>query len=89
MMTPVPLSMFIIGFIIFALYIGGMVMMIYYSHQRQKQEFENDPELRAYFDDIENENDNWKINPHSEEVKYYQKRLKRVKKNVGKKMFWD
>ena len=52
MNTPVPLSMFIIGLIVFILYIFGYVYMIYKAHVQQKKEFENDPELRSYYDSI-------------------------------------
>ena len=52
MNTPVPLSMFIIGLIVFILYMIGYVYMIYKAHEQQKKEFENDPELRSYYDSI-------------------------------------
>ena len=89
MSTPVPFAMFIIGFIVFVLYICGLVAMIIYSHGRQRDYMDNDPELQRYFADIEAERDSWKINPHTEEAKYYQRKQSREKKNVGKKTFWD
>ena len=49
MNTPVPLSMFIIGLIVFVLYILGYVYMIYKAHNQQRKELENDPELRSYY----------------------------------------
>ena len=49
MSTPVPFSMFVIGMIVFILYITGYVYMIYKAHQQQKKEFDNDPELQAYY----------------------------------------
>ena len=49
MSTPAPLGMFIVGFIIFALYIWGLLTMIYRGHKQQREEFENDPEIKAYF----------------------------------------
>ena len=49
MSTPVPFSMFVIGMIVFILYITGYVYMIYKAHQQQKKEFDNDPELQTYF----------------------------------------
>ena len=49
MSTPVPFSMFIIGLIVFILYIVGYVYMIYKDHQQQKNEFDNDPELQTYY----------------------------------------
>ena len=52
MNTPVPLSMFIIGLIVFILYIFGYVYMIYKAHEQQKKEFENDPELTSYYKSV-------------------------------------
>ena len=52
MSTPAPLSMFIIGTIIFVLYIIGYVYMIYKAHNQQKKDLENDPELRSYYKSI-------------------------------------
>ena len=52
MNTPAPLSMFIIGLIVFVLYILGYVYMIYKAHNQQKKELENDPELRSYYKSI-------------------------------------
>lgn len=52
MNTPVPLSMFVIGLIVFILYILGYVYMIYKAHEQQKKELENDPELRSYYKSI-------------------------------------
>ena len=49
MNTPAPLSMFIIGSVVFVLYIIGYVYMIYKAHNQQKKELENDPELRSYY----------------------------------------
>ena len=53
MSTPAPLGMFIIGFIIFALYIWGLLTMIYRGHKQQREELENDPEIKAYFRSLE------------------------------------
>ncbi len=52
MNTPAPLSMFIIGTIVFLLYIIGYVYMIYKAHNQQKKDLENDPELRSYYKSI-------------------------------------
>ena len=49
MSTPVPFSMFVIGLIVFILYLVGYVYMIYKAHQQQKNEFDNDPELQTYY----------------------------------------
>ena len=46
MSTPVPFSMFIIGLIVFILYISGYVYMIIKASNQQKKEFANDPELQ-------------------------------------------
>ena len=49
-----------------------------------------DPELQRYFADIEGEKEQWKINTHTEEAKWYQKNNpSKEKKNIGKRMFWD
>ena len=53
MSTPAPLGMFIVGFIIFALYIWGLLTMIYRGHKQQREEFENDPEIKKYFRSLE------------------------------------
>ena len=71
MSSPAPLGMFIIGFIIFALYIWGLLTMIYRSHKQQREEFENDPEIQAYFKSLEDED--WEYsdyNPHNKEHEY-------------------
>ena len=52
MNTPAPLSMFIIGIIVFVLYIIGYVYMIYKAHNQQKKELESDPELSSYYKSI-------------------------------------
>ena len=57
MSSPAPLGMFIIGFIIFALYLWGLLTMIYRSHRQQRRELENDPELKAYYKKLRDEDD--------------------------------
>ena len=90
MSTLVPFAMFVIGFIVFVLYICGLVAMIIYSHKRQRDTMMEDPELQRYFADIEGEKEQWSINPHSEEYKWYKKnKPSKEKKNIGKRMFWD
>ena len=49
MSTPVPLSMFVIGFIVFVLYLIGYVYMIIKANAQQRDELENDIELRNYY----------------------------------------
>ena len=45
------LGMFIIGFIIFALYLWGLLTMIVRSHKKQREEFLNDPEIQRTIKD--------------------------------------
>ena len=40
--------MFVIGLIVFILYISGYVYMIIKASNQQKKEFANDPELQEY-----------------------------------------
>ena len=100
MSSPAPLGMFIIGFIIFALYLWGLLTMIYRSHRQQRRELENDPELKAYYRKLRDEDDyidydghgNWgRFNPHNTDDDYYKpkKRRKGKKFHVGKRMNYD
>ena len=41
--------MFLIGFIIFCFYLFGLLYAIYWGHNSQREEMENDPELRGYY----------------------------------------
>ena len=70
MSSPAPLGMFIIGFIIFALYMWGLLTMVVRSHKKQREEFNNDPEIQDYYRRLE--------------VK--DRRKKRVKKNERQKV---
>ena len=70
MSSPAPLRMFIIGFIIFALYMWGLLTMVVRSHKKQREEFNNDPEIQEYYRRLE--------------VK--DRRKKRVKKNERQKV---
>ncbi len=54
MSTPVPFSMFVIGFIIFVLYIIGYVYMIIKASSQQKDEFSKDTELISYYNNKNN-----------------------------------
>ena len=47
-MTGNMMVMFVVGFIIFALYIVGLVTMITKAHKQQRYELENDPELKGF-----------------------------------------
>jgi len=49
MSSPAPLGMFIVGSIIFVLYLISLVTMITRAHYQQKRELENDPELQNYY----------------------------------------
>ena len=101
MITGNMLVMFIVGFIIFALYLVGLLTMITKAHKQQRQEMENDPELRDYYnrqhDPIDYDgHGNWgRFNPHAEEksdsyVKnLFKPKKKKKKENVGKSTFWD
>ena len=105
MITGDMLIMFIIGFIIFCFYIGGLLYAIYWGHSTQRKEMENDPELRDYYNRYHNHDPvdydghgNWgRFNPHADEKddSYVKNLFKsknkstKSKKNVGKKMFWD
>ena len=70
MSSPAPLGMFIIGFIIFALYMWGLLTMVVRSHKKQREEFNNDPEIQEYYRRLE--------------VK--DRRKKRVKRNERQKV---
>ena len=49
MSTPVPFSMFVIGAIIFVLYLTGYVYMILKASEQQQNEFKKDTELQSYY----------------------------------------
>ena len=102
-MTGNMIVMFIVGFIIFVLYLVGLLTMITRAHKQQRQELENDPELQDYYnrkhDPIDYDgHGNWgRFNPHvDDEEDSYVKNLFRKeksktkgKKNVGKSTYWD
>ena len=48
-MTNNMVAMFIIGFVIFAVYLYALLRAIYWGHNSQKQDMLNDPELRNYY----------------------------------------
>ena len=101
MITGNMLIMFIIGFIIFCFYIGGLLYAIYWGHSTQRKEMENDPELRDYYNRHHNYDSefDWSKNPHAKETDSYVKNLfkdkptkkkkTKDKKNVGKATYWD
>ena len=70
MSSPAPLGMFIIGFIIFALYMWGLLTMVVRSHKKQREEFNNDPEIQEYY----------------RRLQVKDRRKKRVKKNERQKV---
>ena len=49
MMTNNMIIMFVIGFIIFAVYIYALLRAIYWGHNQQREDMLNDPELRNYY----------------------------------------
>jgi Tfp pilus assembly protein PilO len=49
MSTPVPFSMFVIGAIVFVLYLTGYVYMILKASEQQQNEFKKDTELQSYY----------------------------------------
>ena len=49
MSTPVPFSMFVIGAIVFVLYLTGYVYMILKASEQQQNEFKKDTELHSYY----------------------------------------
>ena len=68
--------MFIVGFIIFALYLVGLVTMISKAHKQQRSELENDPELQGF--DWEYYNTNYKVKPQPRKKRRTYKRKTRV-----------
>lgn len=49
MSTPVPFSMFVIGSIVFVLYLTGYVYMILKASEQQQNEFKKDTELQSFY----------------------------------------
>ncbi|MFL2997027.1 MAG: hypothetical protein ACJZ00_07810 [Cytophagales bacterium] len=49
MSTPVPFSMFVIGSIVFILYLTGYVYMILKASEQQQNEFKKDTELQSFY----------------------------------------
>ena len=90
--------MFIIGFVIFILYMSGLLWMIKSSHDDQRRRRERDERFRQSDENDYDGGGNWgRFNPHVDEKEdSYVKNLfksknksTKSKKNVGKKMFWD
>ena len=54
MSTPVPFSMFVIGAIVFILYLTGYVYMILKASEQQQNEFKKDTELQSYYKEQKN-----------------------------------
>lgn len=42
------LKMFLFGFLLFSIYLVGLVAMIMRAHKQQDKELENDPELQNF-----------------------------------------
>jgi len=49
-MTPVIKVMFVIGTIVFLIYLYALCSAILWGHNSQEDELVNDPELRNYYD---------------------------------------
>ena len=49
MSTPVPFSMFVIGSIVFILYLTGYVYMILKASEQQQNELKKETELQSYY----------------------------------------
>ena len=71
--------MFVVGFLLFSIYLVGLIAMIMRAHKQQRRELENDPELEGF---------DWDTY-HQTRIESYKKKPTRKKKNVGKKMYWD
>ena len=67
--------MFIVGFIIFALYLVGLLTMITKAHKQQRTELENDPELQGF---------DWETYDRGMEQTYNPKRKRRTYKRKTK-----
>ena len=98
MITGNMLVMFIVGFIIFCFYIGGLLYAIYWGHTTQREEMRNDIELQNYYNrhhNYDGDIDWTKSNPHSKEDSYVREIFKKKntptkgKENVGKSTYWD
>ena len=65
MNTPVPLSMFVIGLIVFILYLSGYVYMIIKASNQQKEEYkklvDKNKILEEEFDRLLEENNNLRL----------------------------
>ena len=62
--------MFIVGFIIVALYLVGLLTMITKAHKQQRRELENDPELKGYDWDAYEKGMNQTFNPKRKKRNY-------------------
>ena len=56
MRTPVPFSMFVIGLIVFILYLSGYVYIIIKASNQQKEEFELEGEVQENTNNEESDN---------------------------------
>jgi|TARA_R100000081_G_scaffold60180_1_gene30036 hypothetical protein len=68
-------TMFIVGSIIFGLYLFGLLTMITKAHKQQRKELEDDPELKGF--DWNKYNSTYTIKPSTNRRKY-KKRNKTV-----------
>lgn len=75
-------GMFIIGFIIFGLYMFGLLYAIKWGHNSQRQEMMNDPELKGYY----NRHSNWDKDIVYDTNAYLKSRNKSKKKRKFKQV---
>ena len=91
MMTSNMIAMFIIGFIIFAVYLYALLRAIYWGHNSQRQDQLNDPELRNYYARY-NTPDDLDYDGHGNYGRFppnpYKKKKKKGSQSRMKNYFW-
>ena len=76
--------MFIIGFIIFAGYMVGLLTAIIWGHNSQRDEMLQDPELRNYYDKVLNSSNGVDMDGIGNQGRFkYSPRVKAPKRKVG------
>tara|TARA_Y100001972_G_C7603265_1_gene302317 strand:+ start:412 stop:681 length:270 start_codon:yes stop_codon:yes gene_type:complete len=61
---PLTVGMFVIGLIIFILYMVGYLYMVTTAHKQQRRELEGDPEYRKYQASLRESSDNIDYDGH-------------------------
>ena len=86
-------SIFIVGFVIFALYMVGYLYMVTNAHKQQRTDMRNDPEMKRFYEKLSSDNTdydghgNWgrfppvKKKKKSNFQKYNQEIYKKITKN--------